>query len=113
MRRFIPLLPGLFSSTHDAQNPCTAKPPQGVPDHALQDDGARLLRISTLRCTSACGTSRLLFQVLDEYAIELKACHDYWTTEFRRANADRRATENASIDMEMAIEELQRRLRYD
>jgi hypothetical protein len=54
-------------------------------------------------------TRRLLQQALEEYATELKACHDYWTTEFRQANPDRSAMEIASIAMETAIEDLQER----
>jgi hypothetical protein len=58
-------------------------------------------------------TRRLLLQSLDEYAIELKARHDYWTTEFRQANPDRSAMQIASVAMEMAIEDLQERLSCD
>jgi len=56
--------------------------------------------------------SRRLMPTLERCATELKASHETWKETLSQANPGSNPTQNASEAMEMAIQELENRLRH-
>jgi hypothetical protein len=56
---------------------------------------------------------RMLWPTLERYAFELKASHDAWTERLAQAKPESDPSQVASEALELALEQLQARLRHE